>query len=73
MTVYLVSAPEAAAIRTVNSRLSRLEDRFAPAAGQQIVVSLCVEIDADIAEDFNLGGRGHRSLLKESGASIRGR
>jgi hypothetical protein len=31
------------------------------------------EIDRDIAEDFNLGGRGHRSLLKESGASIRGR
>ena len=29
--------------------------------------------DADIAEDFNLGGRGHKSLLKESGVSIRGR
>jgi hypothetical protein len=31
------------------------------------------EIDGDIAEDFNLGGRGHKSLVKESGVSIRGR
>jgi hypothetical protein len=28
---------------------------------------------ADIAEDFNLGGRGHKSLVKKSGVSIRGR
>jgi hypothetical protein len=26
-----------------------------------------------IAEDFNLGGRGHKSLVKKSGVSIRGR
>jgi hypothetical protein len=26
----------------------------------------------DIAEDFNLGGRGHKNLVKESGVSIRG-
>jgi hypothetical protein len=31
------------------------------------------ETVSDIAEDFNLGGRGHKSLLKESGVSIRGR
>ena|SRR6516225_11099557 len=31
-----------------------------------------VEIDTDIAEDFNLGGRGHRSLVKESGGRTRG-
>ena len=28
---------------------------------------------SDNAEDFNLGGRGHKSLVKESGVSIRGR
>jgi hypothetical protein len=27
----------------------------------------------DVAEDFNLGGRGYKSLVKESGMSIRGR
>jgi hypothetical protein len=27
----------------------------------------------DNAEDFNLGGRGHKSLVKKSGVSIRGR
>jgi hypothetical protein len=28
---------------------------------------------SDNAEDFNLGGRGHKSLVKKSGVSIRGR
>ena len=49
-------------MRTVKRRISRLEDRFAPATGQQIVVSLY-----DAGHKLALDGRTCIQILRDAG------
>ena len=51
-------------MRTVKRRISRLEDRFAPATRQQIVVSLY-----DAGHKLALDGRTCIQILREAGHS----
>lgn len=52
---------------------SSIDINICPWCGTRLNGSITGEIDADIAEDSNLGSRGHRSLVRESGGRIRGR
>ena len=58
--------PEIACIRSVLQRAEELTGDV-PAAVESAVDSTSPESDTDIAEDFNLGGRGHRASPEEAG------
>jgi hypothetical protein len=61
--------------KLVDKQIQQLVQRVQSAAPDVLAGSSWAvpKIAGDIAEDFNLGGRGHKSLVKESGVSIRGR